>query len=124
MSAIRVPITIRVRNRFDLKGELLRHISPFTVRAMMKIGTFEGWAIMHDLGFMLLTNVKAGLEKPKKEFKAGDIAFLPINSSLWFFSKDGEVERPMNLVGEIKQKEELSKIGRGDYITLVVEERV
>ena len=124
MPGARVPVTLKVRNRFDLKGELFRNIAPYTVRALMKVGRFEGWAVFHDHGFMLLTDVRAGLEKAKKEFKKGEIGFLPINGSLWFFTKDVETERPMSPIGHILDLERLESVRRGDYLTLIIEETI
>ena len=121
MSTARVPITIKVRNKFEIKGELYRHIAPYTVRAMMKIGTFEGWAVLHEHGFMMLTSVRAGLEKSRRNFSAGDIAFLPINASIWFFARDANVDRPMSFIGRTEETEKLSDVKRGDYVTLVIE---
>jgi len=122
MVGAKVPITLKVRNKFDLKGELFRNIAPYTVRALMKAGRFEGWAVFHDHGFMLLTDVRAGLEKARKEFKKGEIGFLPINGSVWFFVEDVETERPMSPIGHIFDLELLENVKRGDYLTLIIEE--
>ena len=122
MVGAKVPITLKVRNKFDLKGELFRNIAPYTVKALMKVGRFEGWAVSHDHGFMLLTDVRAGLEKARKEFKKGEIGFLPINGSMWFFVEDVEAERPMSPIGHIFDLELLESVKRGDYLTLIIEE--
>lgn len=120
MSSARIPILLTVGGKFDVKGELFRNVAPCTVGALMRVGKFEGWAILHDYGFMLITNVRAGLEKARNKFSRGEIGFLPINGSLWFFTKDAEVDRPMNPVGMVLTPERLKDVSRGDRLTLII----
>jgi len=47
------------------------------------------------------TPIESGIDRPKKEFKKGDIAFLPVNGSICFFSEDIVTPNTMTPIGKI-----------------------
>jgi hypothetical protein len=44
----------------------------------------------------LLTKIKVGVEKQRKEFSKGDVAFLAANGSICIFLANVKSERPLN----------------------------
>jgi len=65
------------------------------------------------------TKVNSGIERQKKEFKKGDIAFTPVGSSICLFVTDVTTSKPMTPIGKILTNVELLKnVKSGDVISL------
>ena len=65
------------------------------------------------------TPVDSGIERPKTEFKKGDIAFLPNNGSICFFSTDTVSSKKMTPIGKITSDvEPLTLVKSGDVFLL------
>ena len=103
--------------------ELKRHLSPRTVGFILRSLPLEGNA--HLLGKSIVyleTPIDSGIERPKKEFRKGDIAFLPASGSICFFSKNSEPGKTMTPIGKIITGIELlDEIKPGDIISLYAE---
>ncbi len=119
----RVPMQINVIGKGTLKAEIIKHLAPSTTALIIRRGKVFGRVTLEPDSVVILTNIKAGSEKPKYQFSAGDIAYLPLNGALCIFVKDSAASRPMNHVGRVTADGGLlKKIGRGDTIVFEVEE--
>jgi len=47
------------------------------------------------------TTVDSGIERSRKEFKKGDVAFLPSSGSICFFIDDAESAKAMTPIGKL-----------------------
>ena len=47
------------------------------------------------------TTVDSGIERSRKEFKKGDVAFLPSSGSICFFIADAESAKAMTPIGKL-----------------------
>ena len=60
------------------------------------------------------------MEKPKREYAKGEVAFLAANGSLCFFTGPASSQSPLNPVGNIQSNlEVLTKLSPGDVIEIV-----
>jgi hypothetical protein len=119
----RVPLNISVLGKGTIRGEIIKHLSPSTAGSIIRHKRIAGRATLEQNSVLILTNIKAGPEKAKNRFTAGDIAFLPLNGALCIFLADSDTARPMNQVGRvISDGTLLKKIGRGDTVIFEVEE--
>jgi len=65
------------------------------------------------------TSVDSGIERPRTEFKKGDIAFLPNNGSICFFSTDTISSKKMTPIGKITSNiGPLTLVKSGDVFSL------
>jgi uncharacterized protein len=101
-------------------GTVFKHLSPVTVTKILREIPIVGRVNFFERDFAyILTNVVAGEEKSRKEFKKGEIAFMPSGSSICFFLKDIRSYKPMNPLGEVIQGIEiLESCKRGDSIEI------
>ena len=68
------------------------------------------------------TTIDSGIERPKTEFKKGDIAFMPHEGSICFFFVDSSNVKSMSLIGKIVDKiDVLKEIKSSDIISLYSE---
>ena len=83
----------------------------------------EGHA--HRLGKSIAyfeTGVDSGIERSRKEFKKGDVAFLPSSGSICFFLADIESGKSMTPIGKLgKNFEVLNDVNSGDVFCLYEE---
>ena len=68
------------------------------------------------------TPIDSGIERPRREFKKGDVAFLPVSGSICFFTKDSEPGKTMTPIGKISgDLKVLDDVKAGDVILLYAE---
>ncbi len=99
---------------------LYRHLAPVTVAALLdecpvssRVTIYPGTMIT------LLTKIRVGVEKQRKEFSRGDVAFLAANGSICIFLANVKSERPLNPVGKIEEGLELlEKVTLGDVVEI------
>lgn len=100
--------------------ELKRHLSPKTVGIILRSIPLDGNA--HFIGQSIVyfeTKVNSGVERQKKEFKKGDIAFTPTGSSICLFVGDVITSKPMTPIGKILTNvDSLKDVKSGDVISL------
>lgn len=76
----------------------------------------------HFLGQSIVyfeTAINSGIERQKKEFKKGDIAFSPAGGSICFFTSDVITSKPMTPIGKIlSDASALNDAKPGDVIAL------
>ena len=69
------------------------------------------------------TVVDSGIERARKEFKKGDVAFLPSSGSICFFMADSEPGKSMTPIGKISDNlEALNDVKSGDIFCLYEED--
>jgi uncharacterized protein len=116
-------LIFEIKGKFKLSCDLKRHLSPRTVGFILRALPLQGNA--HHLGQSIVyleTSIDSGIERPRREFKKGDIAFLPVSGSICFFTKDTEPGKTMTPIGKILgELNVLDKIKPGDVILLYAE---
>ncbi len=119
-SVSKINLILEIRGKTKISCELKRHLSPRTVGTIIRSLPLEGNA--HLLGksiTYLETQIVSGIERPKKEFKKGDIAFLPTNGSICFFFANSEPGKIMTPIGKIVSNvDELKDVQSGDIFSL------
>jgi uncharacterized protein len=113
-------IRARVPGKGVIVGKLYKHLSPVTVTRLQRAVPMNGRVNLFERNFAyILTNVVTGEEKSRKEFRKGEIAFMPGGSILCFFLEDTRSYKPMNPLGEVtKGLEVLESSKRGDSIEI------
>jgi uncharacterized protein len=111
---------LEIRGKSKLECELKRHLSPKTVGIIMRSLPLDGNA--HFMGQNIVyfeTKVNSGIERQKKEFKKGDIAFTPAGSSICLFVSDVVTSKPLTPIGKILAGvDALKDVKSGDVISL------
>ena len=113
-------LIIEINGKSKLTCELKRHLSPKTVSSILRSLPLEGNA--HFLGkniVYLETLINSGVERQRKEFKKGDIAFSPAGGSICFFLSDVVLTKSMTPIGKITSEiDVLSDVKAGDVIAV------
>ena len=119
-SVSRENLVLQIDSQKIIKCELKRHLSPKTVGKIMRSLPIQGNA--HFLGKSIVyfeTSIDSGIERSKKEFKKGDIAFLSVGHAFCFFHKDAKVGKDLIPIGKILENyEDLLKSESGDEISI------
>lgn len=113
-------LVVDVRGKSKLACELKRHLSPKTVGSILRSLPLEGNA--HFLGQNIVyfeTVINSGVERQRKEFKKGDIAFSPAGGSICFFVTDVVSSKPMTPIGKLlSDVNALNSVKPGDVIAI------
>ena len=122
-SVSRKQIILEIKGKTKIPCDLKRHLSPRTVGTIMRSLPLEGHA--HFLGKSIAyfeTIVDSGTDKPTKEFKKGDIAFLSSAGSICFFIDDTSLGKIMTPIGKILGNiDALKDVKPGDVFCLYEE---
>ncbi len=122
-SVSKIKLILEIRGKEKLHCELKRHLSPRTVGILIRTLPLEGNA--HLLGkniVYLETPIESGLDRPRREFKKGEIAFMPANGSICFFLDNEAEVKTMTPIGKINsQIDSLKNIKSGDVLTFYPE---
>ena len=90
---------------------------------IMRSLPLEGHA--HFLGKNIVyfeTLIDSGIERTQKEFKKGDIAFLPASGSICLYVADTVSEKTMSLIGKtLENIDVLKEVKSGDVLSLYEE---
>ena len=121
-SVSRIPILITLNNSVKMDGELIRHLSPLTIKKVLNhlpinklINNFQNKFLQLKL------ELDIGLEKPQSSFKKGDIAFSSISNCIYIFLEDyTHSQKQFSHMGFIKTQnlDELIKTKAGDILTI------
>lgn len=113
-------LILEVKGKAKMECELKRHLSPKTVGIIMRSIPLDGNA--HFIGQSIVyfeTKVSSGVERQKKEFKKGDIAFTPTGSSICIFAGDAITSKPMTPIGKILTNvDSIKDVKAGDVLSL------
>ena len=107
MSVSRVPIKFVIEGIGEAKGELVRHLAPRTVEAIMRKFPIEGRAALWKEEVYFEIPVKMGNEKAKPTVEKGVIAFWPMGNALCVFYGETQPYSPVNIVGHVTKNLEL-----------------
>jgi hypothetical protein len=117
----RIPIILFLNNQIELKGELVRYLSPLTVKGIISKLPFSQLVNNFQNKFLYSKlDLSIGVEKPVNMFKQGDIAFSPMSNSICIFVDDYKHNQQLSHIGYIKSSNlhELSKTKAGDILTI------
>lgn len=113
-------LIIEIKGKSKLTCDLKRHLSPKTVSSILRSLPLEGNA--HFLGQNIVyfeTMINSGVERQRKEFKKGDIAFSPAGGSICFFLSDVLLTKSMTPIGKITSDVgALNDVKSGDVIAV------
>ena len=113
-------VILEIDDKFKIKCELKRHLSPSLVgtinRSLPIIGTVH---LLGTSGVYVESHIESGGERTRKEFKKGDIAFLSVGHAFCFFYKDTKVGKDLIPIGKILDNHEyLLKAKSGDEVSI------
>ena len=119
-SVSKIKVILEIRGKAKLSCELKRHLSPRTVGIISRSLPLEGNAHLITTNIAYFeTTIDSGTDRPRQEFKKGDIAFLPANGSICFFSNDVSSSKTMTPIGKIlSDVSPLQNIKSGDVFML------
>lgn len=113
-------LIVEVKGKSKMTCELKRHLSPKTVGSILRSLPLEGNA--HFLGQNIVyfeTMINSGVERQRKEFKKGDIAFSPAGGSICFFVSDVVSSKAMTPIGKLLSGvDALTSVKPGDVIAV------
>ncbi len=107
MSVSRVSIKLVIEGIGEAEGELVRHLAPRTVEAIMRKLPIEGRAALWKEEVYFEIPVKMGNEKAKPTVETGAIAFWPMGNALCIFYGETQPYSPVNIVGHVTKNLEL-----------------
>jgi len=118
-SVSKFKLILEIRGKAKLSCELKRHLSPSSVGKISRSLPLEGNAhiMTHGIAYME-TPIDSGTERPRKQYKKGEIAFLPANGSICFFFEDSLTSKTMTPIGKIISDVDLLKnVKSGDVFS-------
>jgi len=121
MSVSRIPILLSINNVIDIEGELVRHLSPLTIKKILGCLPISQLVINFQNKYIQINiELNIGIEKPKNIFKKGDITFSPISNSICIFLNDYNHNNQLNHIGFVKNDdlEKLKKTKAGDILNI------
>ena len=118
-----INLILEINGNSKLLCQLKRHLSPKTVGLISRAMPLKSNA--HKMGNSVIyieTEIDSGIERPRTEFKKGDIAFMPYEGSIRFFFTDSSNVKSMSLIGKITNNIDILKeIKSSDIISLYFE---
>jgi hypothetical protein len=108
-SVSRIPIKFIIENLGEAEGELIRHLAPRTVDAIVKKLPIEGRAALWKEEVYFEIPVKSGEEKAKPTVEKATIAYWPMDSALCIFYGESQPYSPVNIIGKVTKNLELFK---------------
>ncbi len=103
-----------------VRCELKRHLSPRTVGNIMRSLPLRGSAHIFAGGMLYIeTRIDSGIERPRRSFEEGEIAFLPSGGIIGIFLADMTPGKTMSPIGKIlDDASHLREAKPGDEILL------
>jgi len=105
----RIPIRFILEGIGEAEGELIRHMAPRTVDAILRRLPIEGRAALWKDEVYIQIPITVGGEKAKSTAEKGTIAYWPMGSALCIFHEDMKPYSPVNIIGQITKGLELFK---------------
>jgi hypothetical protein len=106
-SVSRIQIKFILENLGEAEGELVRHLAPRTVDAIVKKLPIEGRAALWKEEVYFEIPVKTGEEKPKPTVEKATIAYWPMGSALCIFYGESQPYSAVNIIGKVTKNLEL-----------------
>ena len=98
----KVDLILKINDDEEILCQLKRHLSPMTVGLITRLLPLKENA--HHMGKSVVyfeTKINSGIERKRTDFKKGDIAFLPTEGSICFYTDDVFGGKLMTIVGKI-----------------------
>lgn len=113
-------LVLEIKGKIKIPCDLKRHLSPRTVGTILRSLPLEGHAHLMGKNIVYLeTQIDSGTERPKKEFKKGDVAFLSSSGSICFFISDSVPGKTLTPIGKLTENtEKLKELEPGDVLLL------
>ena len=95
-------LVLEIKGKGKIPCDLKRHLSPRTVGTIMRSLPLEGHA--HLMGKNIAyfeTSIDSGTERPRTEFKKGDVTFSSSSGSICFFIEDSVPGKKMTPIGKL-----------------------
>jgi len=106
-SVSRIPIKFILVTIGEVEGELIRHLAPRTVDAIVKKLPVEGRAALWKKEVYFEIPVTMGEEKAKSKVEKGDLAFWPMGNAICIFYGESQPYSPVSIVGRVTKNLEL-----------------
>ena len=103
----RIPIRIMIEGIGEAEGELIRHLAPRTVDAIVNKLPLEGRAALWKEEVYFEIPVKMGEEKAKATVETGTIAYWPMGSAICIFYGSSQPYSPVNIIGKVTKNLEM-----------------
>lgn len=101
-SVSRSGVVLEIRGKSRIRIDLKRHLAPGTVGELLRALPLDGNAHFMGGGIVCLESaVGSGIERARRDFRRGDVAFYPADGRICFFSDDALAPRPMSPIGRI-----------------------
>ena len=119
-SVSKIDLILSLKEKALLNLELKRHLAPKTVGAIIRSLPVEGNAHMMGSSIAFVdTNLNAGGEKLRNQFKKGDVSFMASNGSICFFLEDVPAAKSMTLIGKVTTNlDALKEVKPGDIFSI------
>ena len=116
-------LVLEIKGKAKIQCNLKRHLSPRTVGIILRSIPIEGHAHMMGKNITYLeTVIDSGTERPKRDFKKGDVAFASSSGSICFFLEDSSPGKAMTPIGKLSGDVEILKdLKPGDAFALYEE---
>ncbi|NIM26283.1 MAG: hypothetical protein GTN97_04585 [Nitrosopumilaceae archaeon] len=116
-------LILEVKDKAKIPCDLKRHLSPRTVGHILRSLPIEGHAHMMGKSIAYLeTSIDSGTERPKREFKKGDVAFASSSGSICFFLENSSPGKAMTPIGKLSENlDALQNLKPGDSFVLYEE---
>ncbi len=100
-SISRTQIKIVIKDQCKVEGELIRHLAPRTVEAILKILPIEGRVALWQEEVYFDIPVKIGSEKAVKTVEKGTLAYWPQGNSFCIFYGESQPYSQVNVIGKL-----------------------
>jgi len=119
-SVSKIDLILSLKEKALLNLELKRHLAPKTVGTIIRSLPVEGNAHMMSSSIAFVdTNLNAGGEKLRNQFKKGDVSFMASNGSICFFLEDVPAAKSMTLIGKVTTNlDALKEVKPGDIFSI------
>jgi uncharacterized protein len=122
-SVSKVECIASIGGRGEGRISFFRHLAPLTVNAILRSLPTDSRVTLQPVMVCLFTQLRVGVEKPRNQFKRGDVAFLPSGGLVCIFLGDARSDRPLNPVGKVESGiESFDAVRPGDVIRLSLAE--
>lgn len=102
VSVSKISLILEIKGKFKIRCELKRHLAPTLVGKISRSLPFGGHShILEKNAIYFQTAVEAGLQRTRREFKKGDVAFLSVGHAICFFYADSKIQKEMSPIGKI-----------------------
>ena len=119
-SVSKIDLILSLKEKALLNLELKRHLAPKTVGTIIRSLPVQGNAHMMGSSIAFVdTNLNAGGEKLRNQFKKGDVSFMASNGSICFFLEDVPAAKSMTLIGKVTTNlDALKEVKPGDIFSI------